>query len=143
MSVFLQACFDACCHGIGSANGDSGFVNHDFASVYVLGNTIRNTHNVTQVGAAVVARGGANADKQKVAVLDGCSCIAGEGQQSLFHCLQHHIAEARLEKGDLASPQALDARLVDVHADNTMAYIGKDGCLYQTNVATTENTYTH
>ena len=78
--AFLQACLDARRHGIGSANGDSGFVNNDFASVYVLGNAIRNTHHVTQVGAAVVARGGANADKQKVAVLNGRSCIAGESE---------------------------------------------------------------
>ena len=75
--------------------------------------------------------------------MNGGSCIAGEGQQALVHCLQHHIAEARLEKGDFTGSQTLNACFIDIHANNAMAYIGKDGCLYQTNVATTKNTYTH
>ena len=109
----------------------------------MLGNAIRNTHYVAQVGATIIARGRANADKQEVAILNGRSRIAGEGEQSLVHCLQHHIAETGLEKGDLASPQALDARLVDVHANNAMADVSEHSCLYQTNVATTENTNPH
>ena len=72
-----------------------------------------------------------------------CLRITGKRQQPIIDCLKDHIAQAWLKKGYATLSQSLNPTFVNIHANNAVAYIGKDRSLHQAHIATSENTDSH
>ena len=78
-----------------------------------------------QVGVAGVGRRRADGDEQQARVLERVGEVGREVQA--LAVARQQLLEARLVDRDLAAPQALDLRRVDVHAPHLAAELGEAG----------------
>src|SRR5262249_1153648 len=61
--------------------------------------------------------------------------LGAEGKPALLHVLVNELLQARFKDRDLPPVQCLDFALVDIHAGNVMAGVGKARTCHQANIS--------
>ena len=91
--------------------------------------------HVLQVGRTILIGGRADGDELQQTVRHSLRRIVGESQAAIGAESLEEIFEARLVDGYLSLLQALHLLAIDIDAEHVVAYFGKAGSGYQTDVA--------
>ncbi len=106
---------------VGRAHRHRRLVDDQRRTLHVLTDLAGHGQHVTQVGRAVLVRGGAHGDAEDVGLTHGLGQRGGEAQGAGIGVAGDDGIEPRLVDGHFTALEPLDALLADVHTNDPVA----------------------
>ena len=130
-------------HLLGRAHRHRRLVDDQRRTLHVLTDLAGHGQHVTQVGRAVLVRGGAHSDAEDVGLAHGLGQRGGETQGAGIGIAGDDGIEPRLVDGHLPALEPLDALLADVHTNDPVALVSQAGPRNQTHITRSNNHKIH
>ena len=112
-------------HSCGSAHRYGGFIDNQFRPVGAFADVFGNLENRRQISATVLARRGANSNKDYPGRVQSFLQGSGELQPAMLVVRHHHFRQTGFVNGDVSLLEAGNFGFINVHAGDLIAHFSK------------------
>ena len=143
LAALVQRVLYRLAHPVAGAHRNGGFHHYQQGLHQVAPYFGGHRQHVREIGRAILIRRRTHGDHQYLGVIHRLFHRGGEFQPARLGVVPQHIFQAGLVNGALARLQALDAFLVDVHAQNLVADVRQASAADQSHITAADNRNSH